>query len=415
MLTLTNTSLSAVVAALSDALDLVGVDDLAHGKRVGIMAAQCGKALGWDIDECRFLLDLGLLHDIGVSSTQTHQHLLLEFDWENSQDHATRGYALLKDFVPLARLAVPIRFHHTRWDRLKNLIGQDVTECEALEANLIFLVDRVDTFAAPFYAGGTLFEHTEEIRERVRSVSGSYFSPTLVEAFLVASVSEAFWLSLEPRAIRLALSEHVARSGLQELDNASLLQLAKIFARIVDAKSRFTHEHSEGVTRLAVHLAQQLGLPPAASARLEIAGLLHDLGKLRIPDEILDKAGPLDAHERHVMNTHSYETYQILAGIPGFEEIAQIAAYHHEVPDGTGYPFHLHGAALSREARILRVADIFQALAQNRPYRAGLSAEEIQAELKRLVAAGKLDADIVDAATRDMAAAMRAATSQSIG
>ena len=409
---LTNTSLTAVVAALSDALDLVGVDDVAHGKRVGIMAAQCGKALGWDIDECRFLLDLGLLHDIGVSSTQTHQHLLLEFDWENSQDHATRGYALLKDFVPLARLAMPIRFHHTRWDRLENSIGQDVTEREALEANLIFLVDRVDTFAAPFYAGGTLFEHTDAIRERIRSVSGSYFAPTLVEAFLVASASEAFWLSLEPRAISLALAEHVAHSQRQPLTVDELLQLAQIFAWIVDAKSPFTNEHSEGVTRLAVHLARQLGLSADACTRLKIAGLLHDLGKLRVPDEILDKPGPLDAHERHVMNTHSYETYQILAGIPGFQEIAQIAAYHHEVPDGTGYPFHLAGAALSREARILRVADIFQALAQNRPYRAGLSAEAIQTELERLVALNKLDADIVAAATQDMQAAMRAATSQ---
>lgn len=110
------------------------------------------------------------------------------------------------------------------------------------------------------------------------------------------------------------------------------------------------------------------------------------------------------------MNTHSYETYQILAGIPGFEEIAQIAAYHHEVPDGSGYPFHLKGEALSREARILRVADIFQALAQDRPYRSGLSADAIHAELARLVDAGKLDADIVAAVSEDMPAAMLAAT-----
>lgn len=407
-----NASLAQIVCALSDALDLVGVDDVAHGKRVGIMAAECGKALGWGAAECDFLVDLGLLHDIGVSSTQTHQHLLLEFDWENSQDHATRGYHLLKNFAQLARLATPIRYHHTRWDKLQTLISDDLTEQQALEANLIFLVDRVDTFAAPYYAGGTLFEHTEAIRERIQNVSGTYFSPMLVEGFLTASSSEAFWLNLEARALRMLLSEHVARTGTATLSENELLQLSRIFAQIVDAKSRFTHEHSEGVTRLAVHLAKQLGLSEASCARLEIAGLLHDFGKLRIPDEILDKPGPLDAHERHVMNTHSYETFQILAGIPGFQEIAQIAAYHHEVPDGTGYPFHLAGAALSREARILRVADIFQALAQNRPYRAGLSAEAIQAELERLVILDKLDADIVAAATQDMQAAMRAATSQ---
>lgn len=414
MSTMMVTSLSQIICALSDALDLVGVDDVAHGKRVGVMAAQCAAAYGMDSAECEFLIDLGLLHDIGVSSTQTHQHLLLEFDWEHSQDHATRGYGLLKSFAPLARLATPVRYHHTRWDKLASMIGEVLTEREALEANLIFLVDRVDTFAAPYY-GENLFEHVEAIRERIRSVTGSYFAPDLVDAFMAASSTEAFWLELEPRALRQRLADHVAAAEVRALTEHELLQLAKIFARIVDAKSRFTHEHSEGVTRLAVYLGQVLGLAPDACLRLEIAGLLHDLGKLRIPDEILDKPGPLTVHERHVMNTHSYETFQILAEIPGFEEIARIAAYHHEVPDGSGYPFHLQGDALSLEARILRVADIFQAMAQNRPYRAGLSAAEIKTYLDSLVAQGKLDETVVAAATRDMAAAMRAATGQSIG
>lgn len=403
-------SLSQIVCALSDALDLVGVDDVAHGKRVGIMAAQCGRALGWDSGECEFLVDLGLLHDIGVSSTQTHQHLLLEFDWENSQDHAKRGYELLRPFEPLARLALPIRYHHTRWDKLETLVGQSLTEREALEANLIFLVDRVDTFAAPYYGGGDLFDHVDAIRERIRGVAGTYFMPELVEGFLKASAAEAFWLSLEPRTVAPWLAAHVAASERRELTEDELLQLANIFARIVDAKSRFTHEHSVGVTRLAVYIARQLGLSDSICARLEIAALLHDLGKLRIPDEILDKPGPLDAHERHLMNTHSFETYRILSGIPGFEDIARIAAYHHEVPDGSGYPFHLKGSELSQEARVLRVADIFQAMAQDRPYRAGLDGEAIRAHLETLVDRGQLDAAIVDAATHDLRAAMRAAT-----
>lgn len=399
------TTLSAIVYALSDALDLVGVDDVAHGKRVGVMAAQCGAAYGFDQNECDFLIDLGLLHDIGVSSTQTHQHLLLEFDWEQSQNHAIRGYELLKDFAPLARLALPIRYHHTRWDQLTPLIGHGVSEQEALEANLIFLVDRVDTFAAPYY-GGELFEQVEHIRDRIRSVEGTYFSPQLVSAFLQASETEAFWLSLEPRALRQRLVAHVSRATDQRLTTHELRQLAHIFAHIVDAKSHFTHEHSEGVTRLALYIGQQLGLSDEACLRLEIAGLLHDLGKLRIPDEILEKPGPLDAHERHVMNTHSYETFQILANIPGFDEIAKIAAYHHEVPDGSGYPFHLDSDALSLEARILRVADIVQALVQDRPYRKGLSQDEISDYLSSLLAQGKADPEIVQIVTANIAAVL---------
>lgn len=401
------TSLSQIVCALSDALDLVGVDDVAHGKRVGVMASQCGAACGMSTAECDFLLDLGLLHDIGVSSTQVHQHLLQEFDWENSQEHAIKGYEVLKDFVPLSRMAVPIRYHHTRWDELEPLIGQALTKQEALESNLIFLVDRVDTFAAPYYGQGNLFEHVDAIRQRIKSVSGSYFSPEMVSAFMAASDTEAFWLALEPRVLTQRLAEHAAVVDSHPLSEEDLLKLARIFAGIVDAKSRFTREHSEGVTRLATFIGRTLGLSAGACARLEIAALLHDLGKLRIPDEILEKPGPLDEHERHVINTHSFETYQILHKIPGFEDIAQVAAYHHEVPDGSGYPFHLRGDALSTEARILRVADIVQALGQNRPYRKGMSQPEIESILMRLVEQKKIDLHIVRAVTENFATALR--------
>jgi len=110
------------------------------------------------------------------------------------------------------------------------------------------------------------------------------------------------------------------------------------------------------------------------------------------------------------MNRHSFETYQILRKIDGFEEIALWAAYHHEEPDGMGYPFHVPEADLSLEARILRVADIFQAMAQNRPYRAGLSPEQIQTFMQDLVGKGKLDAQVVSVALANLPAAMRAAT-----
>ena len=90
-----------------------------------------------------------------------------------------------------------------------------------------------------------------------------------------------------------------------------------------------------------------------------------------MPDEILDKAGSLDERERAIINTHSFETYQILRHIDGFEAIALWASYHHEEPNGCGYPFHLTAEAMPLEAKILRVADIFQAMVQNRPYRRG--------------------------------------------
>jgi putative nucleotidyltransferase with HDIG domain len=145
-----------------------------------------------------------------------------------------------------------------------------------------------------------------------------------------------------------------------------LYRLGEIFARIVDAKSPFTAEHSVGVARLARYLGERLGLEAGHVDRLEIAALLHDLGKLRVPDEILDKPGRLDARERKIINAHSFETFRILRGIRGFEEIALWAACHHEEPDGSGYP-STSTPPRRLEARILRVADIFQAMVQSAP------------------------------------------------
>ena len=188
-----------------------------------------------------------------------------------------------------------------------------------------------------------------------------------------------------------------------------LKQLATIFSRIVDAKSPFTAEHSLGVARLARFLAEKLGVSAENCDKIEIAGLLHDIGKLRVPDEILDKPAKLDERERKVMNAHSFETYQILHTVPGFEEIAPWAAYHHEEPGGTGYPFRLRAEHLDLEARILRVADIFQAMVQDRPYRQGLSAAEVLGFMRELVARGSVEADIAAVVEADIDGAMAAA------
>ncbi|MBB1074151.1 HD domain-containing protein [Rhodoferax sp. 4810] len=383
--------LRQVIYALSDALDLVGVDDVSHGKRVGVMAAECAKALKLPQDERLFLFDLGILHDIGVSTTTTHQHLVSEFDWAGSQDHALLGHALLKDFAPLARMALPIRYHHTRWDQLtRDGISPEV----AMPANLIFLVDRVDALMAPFYASGKVLQHHKTIQQQILAHRGSYFDPRLVDVFFTISSHEAFWLLLEPKALSGYMADMVGLGKPYQATKTDLRQLAEIFARIVDAKSPFTLTHSRGVARVAKALAQRMGLAEGQCDKLEIAGLLHDLGKLRVPDNILDKPSRLDEDERSVMNAHSFQTMQILRNIQGFEDIRLWAASHHEAPGGLGYPYGLEGADLPLEARILRVADIFQAMVQDRPYRKGLSAQAASVFMADLMLRGSIDAQI---------------------
>ena len=382
-----------VVYALSDALDLVGVDDLAHGKRVGVMAAECAKGLGLPADEVQFLFDLGLLHDIGVSTTTTHHHLVNEFDWAGSQAHTVVGYELLKEFRPLAPMALPIRYHHTRWDRM---VAQGLDAAVRRQANLILLVDRVDAMAAPYYASGKVLLHRKGIQQEIQSRAGTYFDPELVAVFMRVSGHEAFWLNLEPSALNAYLADMLATGRPMAASHAEMLQLARIFSNIVDAKSRFTVEHSRGVAAVARRLGERLGLDAERCDELEIAGLLHDLGKLRVPDEILEKPAPLDEAERLAMNAHSFETMQILRKIRGFESIAAWAADHHEAPGGTGYPYGLDGARLPLEARILRVADIFQAMVQDRPYRRGLSRDAVADFMRDLREQGSVDMAIAD-------------------
>ncbi|MBS4685753.1 HD domain-containing protein [Aeromonas sobria] len=399
--------LRQVVYALSASLDLVGIGDVAHGKRVGIMAAECSRNLGMDDVERCLLFELGVLHDIGVSSTITHYHLVSEFDWESSQRHCEVGYQLLKDFRPLAPLALPIRYHHTHWHQLCKL--REVDAKVALQANLIFLVDRCDALAAPYYGDGTLLLHTSDIRAKLQSCSGEFFAPELVDAFLDTSRAEAFWLQLEARAINDYMLEMLREREPCLTSNGELKALARIFSGIVDAKSPFTMAHSLGVARVSRLLAEDMGVSTTHCDMLEIAGLLHDLGKLRVPDEILDKPGRLTGAERAVINTHSFETYQILRHIEGFEEIACWAAYHHEEPDGEGYPFHLPASAMALEARILRVADIFQAMVQDRPYRRGLPTGEVLAFMMQLGGQGRVDPAVVAVLADNLPSMMQAA------
>lgn len=383
--------LRQAIYALADALDLVGIDEVGHGKRVGFMAYECGRALNLnDLSRVK-LFHAALLHDCGVSSTRVHQHLVEEMEWDEAEIHCHIGHDLLNSFHALSSLAPVVRYHHTRWEELAPL---ELNEEDKLFANLIFLVDRVDALMAPHY-GKDMLLATRTVRERIQESSNTLFAPELVDTFLHVSSAEAFWFSLESPHLERYLFEMEHQHTPQPIQFSELKQLALIFAHIVDTKSHFTHEHSQGVASLARYLAEQQGLSAIQCEKIELAGLLHDLGKLKIPDEILEKPGALTELDRSIMLRHSFESYQILRRIDGLEEVAIWAAYHHEIPNGHGYPFHAASKELSKEARIIAVADVFQALAQKRPYRDALTPEEIFSILEKLVGSGRLDEELV--------------------
>jgi putative nucleotidyltransferase with HDIG domain len=394
------------VACLTEALNLVGVDERQHGERVACMATETARVLGWRGQVLVDLFHASLLHDCGVSSTRVHSRLVTELDWEGSDRHCLIGEAYLAAFRPLAHLGPVIRWHHTHWDALS--VNEGVDRDTAVMSNLIYLVDRADALLAQYRAEGDKAPY-ERIRDRLNELSGSFFSPELVRAFLAGSKGEAFWLALEPLDVAEFVShfENPARPQIDDPDD--LHDLARIFAHIVDAKSPYTYQHSRGVARLAARLARAAGLPEDRAGLIEIAGLLHDLGKLGVPDEILESPLPMDRDAVNLMHRHSYDTFRILHRIHGMEEIASWAGCHHETLIGDGYPFHYDASQLPVEARIVAVADVFQALAQDRPYRKGMPAQEALAVLREMNDAGKLDKTIVALVAADLDGCYRAA------
>ncbi len=381
-----------MVVAIETAVDLVGMNDTSHGKRVGYIASQIAYAMGQDEGEIQSIFELGLLHDCGVSSDQVHENLVNHFDWQDVQIHCEIGQALLKSFEPLADFALPILHHHTPWNELQY---SDLSERDRFRANLIFLADRIDVMSSSHYGKDILLAR-KDIVEVIRSHGGHYFDPELVEVFCEIEQTEAFWIALEERHV-IHYTEEMARLEQKcRLNCSQLKQFAKILSYIVDQKSAYTAQHSARVGILARYIAGMSGIEGVKLDKIEIAGFLHDIGKLRTPDSILKKAGPLTAEERSVISHHSFETYEILRKIDGLQEIAVWAAYHHEEVNQGGYPFHPAGDDFSVEARIIAVADVFQAMVQDRPYRDGMTLDEVIQVMEADVISGKLDGEIVE-------------------
>jgi HD-GYP domain-containing protein (c-di-GMP phosphodiesterase class II) len=395
--------LNALVFSLSDALDLVGINDLYHGKRVAYMALETAAALGWSAEARLELREAALLHDLGVSRTGVHVCLVEELDWHGAEQHCIAGAALLGRCPPLARIAPIVRHHHTHW---ADLAPRGLPRPVAEAANLIYLADSAD---ALIHQARVATPHAA--RERVRHLLVEFnrgpprFRPEALAAFLTVSERLAFWFYLEPDGLAeyfLAARLHAQRQG---VDMATLRCVALLFSHCVDAKSPYTARHSRGVARLARALGEWCGLAVEVVERLEIAGLLHDLGKLRVPDEILEKPGPLTPLEQASMARHSFDSWRVLKGIEGLRDIAGWCGAHHEHLDGHGYPFAALGEEIPLPARILAVADIVTALAEERPYRRPLPAESIGTELQALVASGHLDPAVVAVVTARLAEA----------
>jgi HD-GYP domain-containing protein (c-di-GMP phosphodiesterase class II) len=166
------------------------------------------------------------------------------------------------------------------------------------------------------------------------------------------------------------------------------------FNQLLDLKDLNTGVHSTRLAEWALHVAEELGLDESSLGDLEIAALLHDIGKIGIPDAILNKPAKLTAEEYALMKKHPEYGWAVLRQIPGMESASLVILHHHENFNGTGYPAGLRGEEIPLGSRIVSVIDAFDAMVSNRPYRQGLPFEE--AERRLLEASGtQFDPNVV--------------------
>ena len=409
--------LAELVGALSYALDLTEGQPVGHSIRACWISVHIGIELGLSPTEMTDLYYTVLLKDIGCSTTAARVcQLYLTDDIMFKRkakflDHTAPQFlrylianaGMKQNLIDRFRLIIDtalqtgeISFELTntrchrgadiaRQMRFSEAVAQGITDLDehwdgkglprkktgtdiALTARVALLAQVADVF---FVSQGP-----EAAMAEVRRRAGTWFDPAMVEALLRLGADPAFWASLtaEDLTARVVAFETVKHG--HPIDEDYLDDIAAAFAEVIDAKTPYTSGHSDRVALFANMIAVELGLPEDECRRLRRAALLHDIGKLGVSNSILDKPGKLDDAEWAEIKQHPVLGRTVLARVGAFSDLAEVAGNHHERLDGKGYPCGIAGAQIDFHSRIVAVADVFDALTADRPYRQAMSADE---------------------------------------
>ncbi len=301
-----------------------------------------------------------------------------------------RGARILRKLGLGDGVAESVRGVDERWDG-RGFPGHRTRHHIPLESRIISIAQFLDVYA---------FAHGREAAIRVLCErSEHWFDPKIVRLVVQLHRQGTLWRYASPATPEIETRAAVldlAPDGIGQLKAGDIDLICEAFSDVVDAKSSFTFRHSLGVTQVAIEMARVLGLNKERTRLVHRAALLHDLGKLRVPNSILDKKQALTPEEWAVVQEHPILTREILSRIGPFAELAQIAGAHHEKLDGTGYPNGLRAADLPVEARLITLADMYGAMTEDRPYRPGLTPAQALYNISREVP-DKLDAECFEA------------------
>jgi HD-GYP domain-containing protein (c-di-GMP phosphodiesterase class II) len=376
------------VRSIAETVDLVSPALNGHHKKVARIACNIAMEMNLPNGEIQDIVLASMLHDIGAFSIgERIKDLTFELDETEMSRHAVLGYNLLKGFEPLAKAAAIIKCHHANFD---------ASRCDVpLGSYIIHLADRAVVL---FDSNREILAQVPKALEKISKKSRK-FHPDVFAAFLRMARLEYVWMeAFMPSSCPVMPG---VRFSKEIIDLETLQNFAQVIARIIDFRSRFTATHSSGVAAVAQELTVICGFSERECKMMEIAGLLHDLGKLSVSNDILEKEGALNDDEFNLIKKHTYFTFAVLTKINGLEDMAAWAAYRHERQDGNGYPFHVQGGEFSKLSRVMAVADILTALTEDRPHRPGMDRENVSEILYALAENGGIDKGIVELANKN--------------
>ncbi len=380
-------SLLDMVQCLSNALDLISPALVNHHKRTAYIAQSIAETLALPDDEQVIIAMAGALHDIGACALDDR---LTSFDYDISRDntHAVIGSVFLNSFEPLSNLSPLIQYHHNEWAR-----GEENQQAIPLGSHILHLADRIDIL---INNNRHILNQMKDITRVILDHKNTIFRPDAVDAFMDLADREYFWLDTVSSSVWEILYKKDIFNRIRQirLDEINLIEFTRLFAKLIDFRSRFTATHSTGVAFTAEKLASIMGFSDSKCSGIQIAGFIHDFGKLAIPNNILEKPAELTGQESEIIKSHPYYTYRIFENLNSFSEINRWASYHHEYPNGKGYPFHKSGNELTTGSKIVSVCDVFTALMENRPYRRGMKLGKVSTIVNTMVKNGMLDKDV---------------------
>ncbi len=391
-------NLNNFLLAISDSLDFVEIDLLGvttnHSKRVAFIAVNIAKRLNLSKKDIFDLCAYSILHDNALvierenacydacKHVETIRHYGL---------HCKIGEKNVEDFPFVGNHKNIIKYHHEYFNG-NGIFGLKGDEIPLL-AQLISFSDTIDGL---FNFSKHSIKNRKAIKNFVIKNSKKLFSKKISKAFLEIASNVGFWLDLQSEKAMVQYLFDATDDFTVSLTFEELLNITSIFTKIIDTKSHFTMEHSSGLSEKCAKMADYYGFRHKDKMTFLIAANLHDLGKLAISNDILDKKDKLSEEEFEIMKSHVYYTNKALNSIIGFKNIAKWASNHHEKLNGTGYPYGLDAKNLCFKSRLMACLDIYQALKEDRPYRKGLSHKKAMNIIHSMLEAGELDKRIVE-------------------